>query len=154
MSQTETLWMRIIGILLTLLGVVLLASPLVIYRKREKLIDTESIQLTAKRQKGISHPVRSRPAHHRSRCGHIHSRRQETAIKALAAFRQRFYWKNGFAAPRNCPQRNLRNGDLPLMTHIRSLCRATSALECTSADTSRETGLRSGIPVDVPRDPT
>jgi hypothetical protein len=48
--------MRIIGILLTLLGVVLLASPLVIYSRREKVIDTESIQVTAKRQKGIVIP--------------------------------------------------------------------------------------------------
>jgi hypothetical protein len=48
--------MRIIGVLLILLGLVLFASPRIMYSMREKVIDTESIHVTAKRQKGIFIP--------------------------------------------------------------------------------------------------
>jgi uncharacterized membrane protein YfcA len=55
-SRTETLWLKIIGVLLILLGLVLIASPRIMYSMREKVIDTESIHVTAKRQKGIFIP--------------------------------------------------------------------------------------------------
>lgn len=48
--------MRIIGVLLVLLGLVLFASPRIMYTKREKVIDTESVHVTAKRQKGMFIP--------------------------------------------------------------------------------------------------
>jgi uncharacterized membrane protein YdcZ (DUF606 family) len=55
-QRAEGVWMRIIGILLVLLGLTLLASPLVTYGTREKVIDTESVDVTAKRQKTVVVP--------------------------------------------------------------------------------------------------
>ena len=43
--------MRIIGALLILLGLLLFASPRINNRTREKVIHTDSIDVTAKRQK-------------------------------------------------------------------------------------------------------
>ena len=45
-----------IGVLLILLGLVLLASPRILYSRREKVIDTESIHVTAKRHESVSIP--------------------------------------------------------------------------------------------------
>jgi hypothetical protein len=48
--------MRLIGVLLILLGLLLFASPRILYSKREKVVDTDSIHITAKRQKSIAIP--------------------------------------------------------------------------------------------------
>jgi hypothetical protein len=48
--------MRIIAVLLILLGLILFASPRIMYSMREKVIDTESIHVTAKRQKSVVIP--------------------------------------------------------------------------------------------------
>ena len=56
MQRAEALWLKIIGGLLILLGLVLLASPRIMYSTREKVIDTESIHATAKRQKTVVIP--------------------------------------------------------------------------------------------------
>ena len=56
-TPAETLWMRVIGGLLILLGLLLLASPRILYSRREKVIDTQSVQVTAKRQKSTTIPA-------------------------------------------------------------------------------------------------
>jgi uncharacterized membrane protein HdeD (DUF308 family) len=56
MSRAETLWLRIIGVLLILLGLTLFVSPSIKYRTREKIIHTDSIDVTAKREKTITIP--------------------------------------------------------------------------------------------------
>jgi hypothetical protein len=48
--------MRIIGVLLISLGLVLFASPRIMYSMREKVIHTESMDITAKRKKDIFIP--------------------------------------------------------------------------------------------------
>jgi len=48
--------MRIIGVLLVLVGLLLFASPLITYRTREKVIDTDSVDITATRQKAVVTP--------------------------------------------------------------------------------------------------
>jgi uncharacterized membrane protein YdcZ (DUF606 family) len=55
-TRAETVWMRLIGVLLILLGLLLFASPRILYSKREKVIDTESVHITAKRQKSLAIP--------------------------------------------------------------------------------------------------
>ena len=42
MSRAETLWLRIIGVLLILLGLTLFVSPSINYRTREKIIHTRN----------------------------------------------------------------------------------------------------------------
>ena len=56
MSRAEALWLKIIGVLLILLGLVLFASPRVSYNTREKLVHTGSLEVTAKRQKTVVIP--------------------------------------------------------------------------------------------------
>ena len=56
MQRTEILWMRIIGVLLILLGLTLFAVRRITYTTTEKVIDTSSVDLTAKRQKSIGIP--------------------------------------------------------------------------------------------------
>ena len=56
MSRAEVLWLKIVGVLLILLGLLLFASPRILYSRREKVIDTESIHVTAKRQKSLAIP--------------------------------------------------------------------------------------------------
>jgi hypothetical protein len=48
--------MRLIGILLILLGLLLLASPRIQYSRRENVIDTKSVHITAERQKSLAVP--------------------------------------------------------------------------------------------------
>jgi len=48
--------MRIIGVLLILLGLTLFAAPRIRYTTNEKIIDTQSIEVTAKRQKAVGIP--------------------------------------------------------------------------------------------------
>jgi hypothetical protein len=48
--------MRIIGVLLILLGVTLFAARRIWYTTTEKVIDTRSVDLTAKREKSIGIP--------------------------------------------------------------------------------------------------
>jgi hypothetical protein len=56
MTRAEVLWLKIIGTLLILLGMVLFASPTVTYTTREKVVDTGSLDVTAKRQKAVVIP--------------------------------------------------------------------------------------------------
>jgi hypothetical protein len=55
-TRAETLWLKIIGVLLILVGVVLLASPRIVYTAREKFIHTGSVEVTAKRQETLVIP--------------------------------------------------------------------------------------------------
>jgi uncharacterized membrane protein YdcZ (DUF606 family) len=55
-TRAETLWLKIIGVLLILVGLVLFASPRIVYTAREKLIHTGSVEVTAKRQETLSIP--------------------------------------------------------------------------------------------------
>jgi hypothetical protein len=48
--------MRLIGILLILLGLLVLASPRILYSSREKVIDTKSVHVTADRHKSVAIP--------------------------------------------------------------------------------------------------
>jgi hypothetical protein len=48
--------MKILGVLLILLGLTLLASPLIMYRTREKVVHTGSLDITAKREKVLIVP--------------------------------------------------------------------------------------------------
>jgi hypothetical protein len=54
--RAETLWLRINGVLLILLGLALLVSPRISYTRTEKVIHTPSTEVTAKRQKTIVIP--------------------------------------------------------------------------------------------------
>jgi uncharacterized membrane protein YdcZ (DUF606 family) len=54
--RAEVLWLKIIGVLLILVGLVLFASPRIIYSAREKVIHTDSVDVTAKRQKTLNIP--------------------------------------------------------------------------------------------------
>src|SRR5215467_5261110 len=54
--RAEALWMKIIGVLMILLGLTLFVSPRITYRTREKVIRTDSINVTAKREKTIMIP--------------------------------------------------------------------------------------------------
>jgi len=54
--RVETLWTRTLGVLLILLGLVLFASPRVIYTRRETVIHTQTTDITAKRQESITVP--------------------------------------------------------------------------------------------------
>ena len=56
MRRAEALWLRIIGGLLILLGLVLFASPRVSYHTREKVVHSGSLEVTAKRQKTVVVP--------------------------------------------------------------------------------------------------
>jgi len=56
MTRAEALWLKIIGALLVLLGMVLFASPAVTYTTREKVVNTGSLDVTAKRQKAVVVP--------------------------------------------------------------------------------------------------
>ncbi len=55
-SRAESLWLKIIGLLLILLGLTLFASPRIIYTTKEKVVHSDSIDLIAKRQKIIQVP--------------------------------------------------------------------------------------------------
>jgi uncharacterized membrane protein YidH (DUF202 family) len=54
--RAEILWLRINGVLLILLGLALVASPRITYTRKEKVIHTPSMEVTAKRQKTIVIP--------------------------------------------------------------------------------------------------
>jgi uncharacterized membrane protein YfcA len=54
--RAEALWLKIIGVLLILVGLVLFASPRIVYSAREKFIHTDSVDVTAKRQKTLAIP--------------------------------------------------------------------------------------------------
>jgi hypothetical protein len=56
MRRAEVVWLKIIGALLILLGIALLASPTVTYTTREKVVNTGSLDVTAKRQKAVVIP--------------------------------------------------------------------------------------------------
>jgi len=55
-GRAETLWIKIIGVLLILVGLVLLASPHISYTTREKVISSGSVEITAKRHKTVNIP--------------------------------------------------------------------------------------------------
>ena len=52
-QRAEAIWLRIIGVLLILLGLVLLASPMITYSTKEQLGNTP---LKVKREKSIAIP--------------------------------------------------------------------------------------------------
>ena len=54
--RAETLWLRIIGVLLVLVGLTLIFSPRITYTRTEKVVHTPSTEITAKRQKTIVIP--------------------------------------------------------------------------------------------------
>jgi uncharacterized membrane protein len=54
--RAEALWLKIIGVLLILLGLVLFTSARVTYTTREKVVDTRSFGVTVKRQKTVVIP--------------------------------------------------------------------------------------------------
>ena len=56
MGRAEALWLRIIGVLLILLGLILFVSPQVRYSNKEKIAHTGSLEITAKRQKVVVVP--------------------------------------------------------------------------------------------------
>jgi hypothetical protein len=56
MRRAEVVWLKIIGVLLILLGIVLFSSPTVTYTTREKVVNTGSLEVTAKRQKAVVIP--------------------------------------------------------------------------------------------------
>ena len=56
MTRAEALWLKIIGVLLVLVGLVLFASPRIVYSDREKVIHTGSVDVTAKRQRTLAIP--------------------------------------------------------------------------------------------------
>jgi uncharacterized membrane protein YfcA len=49
-------WLKIVGALLILVGLVLFVSPRITYRTREKVIHSDSINITTKRQKTLIIP--------------------------------------------------------------------------------------------------
>jgi len=55
-SRAEILWLKIIGLLLILLGLTLFASPRITYTTKEKVFHSNSVDLTAKREKIIHVP--------------------------------------------------------------------------------------------------
>ena len=56
MTRAEVLWLKIIGALLILLGIMLFASPTVTYTTRENVVKTGSLDVTAKHQKAVVIP--------------------------------------------------------------------------------------------------
>ena len=48
MSRAESLWLKILGALLVLLGVVLFVSPRINYTSRKEIAHNDSIDITAK----------------------------------------------------------------------------------------------------------
>jgi uncharacterized membrane protein YdcZ (DUF606 family) len=55
-QRAEAVWLRIIGVLLVLVGLTLLASPLIMYGTREKIIDTPSVHVSAQRHRAVVVP--------------------------------------------------------------------------------------------------
>ena len=55
-SRAEILWLKIIGLLLILLGLTLFASPRITYTTKEKVVHSDSIDITAKREKTVLVP--------------------------------------------------------------------------------------------------
>lgn len=56
MTRAETVWLKIIGVLLMLLGLTLIASPRITYTAKEKVAHTESTDIIVKRQKTVVVP--------------------------------------------------------------------------------------------------
>ena len=54
--RVEALWMKIIGVLLILVGLVLFASPRIVYTTRDKVVHTGSVEVTARRPKTLAIP--------------------------------------------------------------------------------------------------
>jgi len=55
-TRVETVWLKIIGVLLILLGLTLIASPRITYTAKEKVAHTESTDIITKRQKTLIVP--------------------------------------------------------------------------------------------------
>jgi uncharacterized membrane protein YfcA len=53
---TEALWLKTIGVLLIAVGLVLFVSPRIMYSARERIIHTNSVDVTAKRQETLAIP--------------------------------------------------------------------------------------------------
>jgi hypothetical protein len=56
MSRAETVWLKIIGVLLMFLGLTLVVSPRITYTTRERVVHTDAMDITAKRQKTLVIP--------------------------------------------------------------------------------------------------
>lgn len=56
MTRAETIWLKIIGVLLILLGLTLIASPRINYTAKEKVVHTQSTDIIVKRQKTVEVP--------------------------------------------------------------------------------------------------
>jgi hypothetical protein len=56
MRRAEALWLKILGVLLILLGLTLCVSPQITYTTKEKVIYSDSIEVTARRQKTVVIP--------------------------------------------------------------------------------------------------
>jgi uncharacterized membrane protein YidH (DUF202 family) len=54
--RAESRWLKINGVLLILLGLALVVSPCITYTRKEKIVHTPSMEVTAKRQKTILIP--------------------------------------------------------------------------------------------------
>jgi hypothetical protein len=55
-TRAETVWLKIIGVLLILLGLTLIASPRVTYTTKERVAHTQSTDIITKRQKKVVVP--------------------------------------------------------------------------------------------------
>ena len=86
MTRAEVLWLKIIGVLLILVGIVLFASPTVTYTTREKVVNTGSLDVTAKRQKAVVIPRPCLGADHGRGLYRTCHRQTETAIRASIGF--------------------------------------------------------------------
>jgi uncharacterized membrane protein YfcA len=53
---SEALWLKIIGVLLISVGLVLFVSPRIMYSARERIIHTNSVDVTAKREETLAIP--------------------------------------------------------------------------------------------------
>jgi hypothetical protein len=56
MHRVEAILIKIVGVLVILLGLLLFASPQVTYTRRESAIHSETVDVTARRQKTLMIP--------------------------------------------------------------------------------------------------
>ena len=56
MERSLALWMRILGVLLVVLGLVMLIAPDVTVQWRERVLHTSSVDVTAKRERVVVVP--------------------------------------------------------------------------------------------------
>ena len=54
--RAEALWLKTIGVLLISVGLLLFVSPRIMYSARQRIIHTNSVDVTAKRQETLTIP--------------------------------------------------------------------------------------------------